>query len=332
MSDNNQGQAAPSQEAASQVADTAESQENQGQVEGSSQEASGDVQANAEATLSDPAASKKEKEVAKKMLKKLKYKYNGKEVEEDLPFEIPDDEASAEYMKKHLQMSKLASSKASETAQMQKDLANFFEQLKKNPRKVLQDPNINVDMKKMINEMIQEEIDNSSKSPELLAKEKLEQELKSLKEEREQEKEEQRQRELSHLQEIEYQRYDTLMTEALEKHPDLPKSNYVVKKMADYMIEGLKRGIDLTPEDIVPIVKQELQDDLREMFSKMPEDIVEGIVGKETVNKLRKKNLAKAKANPPASSAKSGIDVGITKKSEEKPAQKISMKDFFKSV
>jgi len=330
MSEINTGSAAPIAEAAPQADSSSESIETEGQVQASSSEgASEEVAADAKDTLADPNATKKEKEVAKKTLKKLKIKFNGKEIEEDLPFEIPDDEASVEYMKKQLQMSKMASSKSSEKAQLEKELQAFFQELKKNPRKVLADPNIGVDLKKMVAEMIEEEISNSQKTPEQIEREKLETELRTLKEEREAAKEEQRQKELAHLQEVEMQRYDNMMTDALAKHQDLPKSPYIVKKMADYMLLGLQNGVELTAEDVIPLVREEMQDDLKQMFAVMPEDVIESIVGKETINKIRKKNIAKAKAVPPAPAAKNGIDTGVTAKTEAKPAKKQSFRDFF---
>jgi hypothetical protein len=332
MSENNTGTPSPIEAAAPQADSSSESQESEGQVEAGSQDgASEEVAADAADTLADPKATKKEKEVAKKMLKKLKIKFNGKEIEEDLPFEIPDDEASVDYMRKQLQMSKMASSKSSEKAQLEKELQAFFQELKKNPRKVLSDPNIGVDMKKIVAEMIEEEISNSQKTPEQIEREKLENELRTLKEEREAAKEEQRQKELAHLQEVEMQRYDNMMTDALAKHTDLPKSPYIVKKMADYMLLGLQNDVELTAEDVIPLVREEMQDDLKQMFAVMPEDVIESIVGKETINKIRKKNIAKAKAGPvPATpAAKNGIDTGVSAKSEKAPAKKQSFRDFF---
>ncbi len=159
----------------------------------------------------------------------------------------------------------------------------------------------------------------------------LSEEITKLKEEREASKEEQRQKELAHLQEVEFQRYDNMMTDALGKHQDLPKSPYIVKKMADYMLLGLQNGVELTAEDVIPLVREEMQDDLKQMFAVMPEDVIESIVGKETINKIRKKNIAKAKAGPvPATpAAKNGIDTGVTTKSEKAPAKKQSFRDFF---
>lgn len=301
-----------------------------------SSESSGEIQQSADGLATeadinaDPTLSKQEKVQAKKMLKELKIKFNGKDYMEQLPFEIPDDEASINYMRDTLQMKKLSQSKSQETANLQKEVTQFITELRKNPRKTLSDPRFGVDLKKIAAEMIEEEIENSKKSPEQIEKEKMSEELRAMKEEREKEKEEFKKREFERLQEQEYERYDMLMTKTLDSS-DLPKSPYVVKKMADYLLLGLTNGIDITPEDVLPLVREEIQNDLKEMFAAMPEDIVESFIGKDNFNRVRKKQLSKAKQAQaaPKSLNKQVVDTG-SKTSEKKTKEtKQNMRTFF---
>lgn len=253
--------------------------------------------------------------------KKFKLKVDNKDIEEE--FDL-DDEAA---LTKHFQMSKVAQKRMSESAQLQKEVEAFVDELKKNPRKILSDPNIGIDIKKLAAEIIEAEIENSKKSPEQLQIEKYQAELAEIKAEREREAEEVKTRELTAMQERYVQDYDMKMTQALEKHTDLPKSPYVVKKMADYLLLGLKEGMDIQPDDVVELVREEMRNDLKEMFAVLPEDVIEQLVGKDKIANLRKKNLAKAKAPATPSQVK---DTG---RSGEKPAtqaQKQSFKDFFK--
>lgn len=284
------------------------------------------------ANLAEKAATgtPSEKAQAKKMLKTLKIKYNGREYDEALPFEIPDDPESVEYMRGKLQMDKMARGKAQEYSNLEKEVRAFVEELRKNPKKALSDPSIGIDMKNLAKEIIEEEIANSQKSPEQLAKEKLEAELKALKEEREKEKEEMSKKELERLQEQEFERYDTLMTKALEGSK-LPKSPYVVKKMADYLMLGLQSGLDVTPEDVLPLVESEMQSDLKEMFAVMPDEVIEALVGKDVITRIRKKNIAKVKGGgqPPVPLKTAVKDIGG--KSQAKAIdKKQSFKEFFK--
>ncbi|NDC24780.1 MAG: hypothetical protein EB120_12555 [Proteobacteria bacterium] len=290
---------------------------------------SSSAEQSAQEVLSDPSASAAQKAEAKKTLKSLKIKFNGREYEEELPFEIPDDEDARDYMARHLQMSKLAQHKSQEEANLRKEVNSFIEQLRKNPRKILSDPNLGVDVKQLAAQIIEEEIENSQKSPEQLEKERIENELRELREQYEREKEESRTKEFERLQEIEFERYDNLMTKALESS-DLPKSPYVVKKMADYMLMALDAGVEVTPEDILPLVRDEIQDDLKQMFAVMPDEVVEKVIGKDVFNRIRKKNLAKAKTAP--TSVKSSVkDSGApqSQKQSSQPAPKQTFKDFF---
>lgn len=322
MSEQAQGAPAPSTEQSAPVENTTQ--------ELQSQELGG-LETGGEATtvegLKDQAenGTPKQQAQAKKMLKSLKIKFNGKEYDEELPFEIPDDEASVKYMREQLQRAKLSASKAQEYSSLEKQVSSFIEQLKKDPKKALANPAIGVDIKKLAQEIIEEEIENAAKTPEQLEREKLENELKTMKEEREKEKEEARQKEFERIQEQEYERYDQAMSKALEGSK-LPKSPYVIKKMADYMLMGLQEGMDLQPEDVIPIVEQEMQNDLKEMFAAMPDDVIEAIVGKDVFNRVRKKNIAKAKNQPPVPVKAAVKDVAAEPKKENKPKQ--TFKDF----
>lgn len=264
------------------------------------------------------------KEVEKK-LKKLKLKVDGQEFEEE--FDPNDDE----YMTRQLQMAKAGQKRMGEHAQLQKEVKAFIDALKKDPRRVLSDPTIGVDVKKFAAQILEEEIENSKKSPEQLEKEQLEKELKALKEEREREKEENQQKDFQRLQDQAYERYDISISNAIEKS-DLPKSPYVVNKIADILLLGLKNGLDVSAEDAMSIVHDDITNDIKQMFSAMPEEVIEKIVGKDIINKIRKKSIAKAKSsgNVPTPLKSSIKDVGAVKKEAKKEdAPKKNFKQFF---
>jgi hypothetical protein len=283
------------------------------------------TQETAEAQVQTQAEAKAEA----KRLNKLRLKVDGRELEEELPFEIDEDPEIVEYLTKNLQMSKAAQKRMAEYAEYQKQVNALVDKLRKNPRAVLSDPSIGIDLKQLAAEIIEEEIANSQKSPEQLEKEKLERELQALRDEREREKSDFQRKEFERLQEVEFERYDSLMTKALETS-DLPKSPYVVKKMAEYMLLGLNEGIELTPEDVIPLVRDEIQSDISDMFAAMPEDVVEKLIGKDTLGRIRKKNLSKAKGAPPVP-VKSAVKDSGTKapKADQGPSKAKNFKDFF---
>lgn len=292
------------------------------------QEAGSDEGEGSEPVKTDSDASNEAKEAVAeiKRLKKLKIKFGGKEMEEDLPFEIPDDPKAIEYMQKQLQMAKLGTTSAERYSQLEKEVISFVEELRKNPRKALANPRIGVDVKKLAAEILEEEINNSSKTPEQLEKERMEAELREIKEEREREKEEFRQKELERMQEQEFQRYDMLMDKAFND-AKLPKNPYMVKRMADYLILGLQAGRKLDPADVLPLVQEEMMGDLKSMFETMPAESLKEFMGKDTLDKIRKHNVAQVKKAPvPVKAAVKDVgQKGEAKKDEKKQ----TFKDFF---
>jgi len=283
---------------------------------------SGSTQEQSQQSSQESIAAAK-KEAAR--LRSLKLKVDGREFEEELPFEIPDDPEAVEYMTRQLQMSRMSSKRAQEYAQLEKEIRQLITEGTKNPRKLLKE--LNIDERELAKQIIEQEIENAQKSPEQLEKERIAEELRMLKEEREKEKQDFERKEFERLQEQAYERYDNQMTVALEKS-DLPKEPYVVKKIADYMLAALNEGYDVSPDDVIPLVKEELKKDLQSLVGAMPDEALEQFLGKERLNSFRKKNLAKAKEAANVSAAKAIKDTG-SKTSAKEPAKKLSYKDFF---
>ena len=294
---------------------------------GGSVESSESAESNAQAldAAADDSNESEELTAAEvKKIKKLKLKFNGKEIEEDLPFEI--DEAHADWLAKQRQKAMLADHKANEYSQLEREIGAFIQELRKNPKKALSNPAIGLDIKQFAAEILQEEIEQAQKTPEQIKEEALQRELEELKAERAREKEEMNARELERLTEREYERYDNLMSSAIESS-DLPKSPYVVKKMTEYLMMGIENGIDVEPKDVIPLIREEIQNDIQEMFQVMPAEVIEQILGKSNIEKLRKKRVANAKAPIPVKA--SVKDVGAQKKEEKKEEKKQTLRDFF---
>lgn len=322
MSDNITQSAAPAASTAASVEATSQTNTETSQESIEGQESENNA---LEATDSSKEAEKVKKEVEKevKRIKKYKLKVDGKEFDEEI--NLDDDED----LTRRLQLGKMGQKRAQEKAELETQIEAFVKALKENPMAVLGDKSLGVDVNKMVEDYINEQIENSKKSPEQLEREKLEKELKTMKDEREKEKKDQESRELQRLQAQEYERYDILMSQALEKS-DLPKTPYVVKKMADYMLLGLQNGYEVTPDDILPLVREEMHSEINEMFQAMPEEVIEKLLGDGVLNKLRKRRVAKAQ-NPPQATTKSKVqDAGKPAEKSKAGDDKQSYKDFFK--
>lgn len=280
----------------------------------------------AEAQPQTPAEAKaEEKKVVAELKRKLKLKVDGREFEEEV------DLGNEEYLREQLQLAKVARKRMSEYSSLEKQVDMLFDKLKdpKALREVLTHPDIGHDLKKLAAEIIEEEIENSKKTPEQLRAEKAEAELKRIMDEREKEKQEARQREIQMLEEKAFEQYNASMDRAIQK-ANLPDSPYVVRKLADYMMEAVRNGIDVSPEDVIGLVNDDITRDIQELFKVAPVELIEKLVGKDKLKEVRKKSIAAAK-DPAIAAAISGKKIpDVAKASEEpKPSEKKTIKQLF---
>lgn len=273
-----------------------------------------------------PAAKAAPKKEAAKASAKKKYQLKVDGREEELELDLDNEEE----IKKHLQLSKAAQKRMQEMAEYKKNVAAFFDTLKNDPLKVLTDPNLGLDMKRIAEMVVNNEVEELKKSPEQREKEKLQRELEAIKKQHEDEKKARAEAEFARIQEQEAVRLDNEITSALDTS-GLPKSAYTVKKMAEYMMLALQNNIDLSAKDVVPLLKKQTLAEVREMIGLLPEDMLEDFIGKENISRVRKRSLAKLKETPKTVNdvKPAGNDV---KKVEEKAKPKIEMKDWLKSV
>lgn len=286
-----------------------------------SQELQGDVQQNLQNSV------QKSPETPKSNKRQLKLKVDGQEIVEELDLD------NEQELVRQLQLAKMSQKRAQEAADLRKRMdaiGEYLEQAKGDKKKLRAlIKELGADEKELAAAIIEEEIANSQKTPEQIAKEKLEEELRELKDQRKREKEEWEASERERLYAQEAERYDLLVSEAISSS-DLPKSPYVVKKMADYMLLGLENGVDVHPNDVINLVREEIQEDIQQMFAAMPEEVIEKIIGKDVLGKIRKRNVAKAKqvGQPPVPVKSAVKDVGA-KKTENKSQDKKTFKQFF---
>lgn len=270
-----------------------------------------------------PVTENKSKEEPKKGNKKtLKLKVDGQELEETLDL---DDEDS---LRKHLQLSKAAQKRMQEYADLRKQVEEFVEFARKDPRALLKE--VGYDPEKFAEELMNERIENSRKSPEQLEKERLVKELEQLKKERETEKSAREKAEYERLKNEEAQKLDDMMSQALTSG-GLPKSAATVKRMADYMLIAAQNNVDLEPSDLIPLLKKELQDDLKDLFSASPDELVEELVSKERIANIRRSQLAKAKQQAQTQTANQVKSAGVAKSSEKAAPKKMTVRDWLRS-
>ena len=235
-------------------------------------------------------AEAKKAEVAA-LKKKFDLKVNGKS--KAVEIDLGDDKGLQELMQKAY----AADERFQESANMKKDVALLVKTLKENPLAILTHPNIGVDIKKLAEQVINQEIEDMQKSPEQRKLEQLEKELKTEREEREKIAEQARQAEIARHQEEQFRQIDDEITDAIAS-TDLPKVPYVVKRVSDAMISAFEMGYrDVSVKDIMPIVEKQLKEEMGQWFDSSKEDALESLLGKN-LERIRKKRVAAQKALP----------------------------------
>lgn len=306
------------------ASDSIESQE-VSQSEGSSgaeeASASGSSEqvAELEAAAKDPSLSKAEKKEIQRQLKKFQIKVDGKT--EDVELDLSNEEE----LKKHLSLSKAAQKRMQESAALKKDIETFIQMLKTNPKKVLADPNIGVDLKEFASSILQEQLEEEKKTPEQKRIEELERKLQEELEAKEKEKQEREAEEYQKMQAEAERKYEEGFTRALEVS-GLEKSPYTVSKMVDIMKNALELGYDPTPEQVAQILRARVEADVKSLFASSNEDILDALLGDDAFSKIQKRRLAKSRA---AAKVATAIPKVASEDESKKEVKKLSAKDFF---
>ena len=261
---------------------------------------------------------------ANQLKKKLKLKVDGQEIEEEVDF---NDE---EGLKKHLQKSKAFDKRLKEFSTYKSQVEQMLEMLQNDPEALLEKMGINVD--ELSEKRLTKKIEELKKSPEQIEREKMEKELEDLRKEKKRAEEERSKAELEKMRNEQAQQIETDISSALDDAKSiLPKKNpLVMQRIAQTMLMAMQNGYpEVTAKDVIPLVEKQWKNELNEFFSVVPEEVLEQLVGKNNLDRHRKKRIA-AKPKVQTTTANQIVkDTG--KKSEEKPAEKVSYKDFFKN-
>jgi hypothetical protein len=261
-----------------------------------------------------------------KKLKKLMLKVDGQDIEENLPFDIDDKPEIVEYLKKQLQLAKVSQKRMAQTSTLEKEIGALLTALKENPEEVLSDPNLGVDIEALARRVIEKKIEQSKKTPEQLEQEKVQARLKELEEKLKAKEDEIKGKERQQLEEKMFTEYNNSIDSAL-KEANLPVNRYMKGKVADYMLLGVKNGVDVKPADVLALVKKDIQAELQEMFNVMPSETVGQLIGKDTIKKFQPKPPAKKPISTPASATKV-VDAGGKKAEEPQKKSKENLGNF----
>lgn len=270
-----------------------------------------------------PEEAAKVQEEQRKALgkKRVPLKVNGRDMEYEV--DLDNDEELAKYLQKAM----AADEKFQEAASIRKQMQQFVNALKSDPLSILSHPELGINIKDLAERVINNELEDLQKSPEQKRLEQLERDLKDREDKLKTVEEQKRAAELARLEEQAFQELDRDIDEAL-KSTSLPKSAYVMKRIADTLINANELGYtEISVKEIMPYVEQMMEQELQEMFGRMPEEVIERLMG-QNLDRVRRSKIAKAKKVAPSVQETAAATKGAVK--EETPAKKIRHKDFFK--
>lgn len=276
---------------------------------------------------SKDATAAEKKEAVAELKRRMKFKVNGREVEKEI--DLSDEDALQELLQKGF----AADERFQSASAIEKRMREFAALMQQDPIEALiaagHDPD------KLTEAYMKKRVEELSKSPEQLKLEQLQKEIEKERKERQRLEEEKLTVEQQKV-EAEYSRQlDEEITDALTKS-ELPKSAYVVKRIAENLMIGIEQGNeDISVQDVLPLVERQIREEIRQMLDVMPEEVIERFLGEGVTGKLRKRRLAQAKATKTPEGASAIKSTGQTEinKTKEKQAEAKPVKaaDFFKN-
>ena len=253
------------------------------------------------------------------LIETFKIKVNGEERDVTLDWNNKED------IVRRLQMAEAGQGAMQRSAEMERNYEREIQGLMDNPWEALAELGFDVD--ELAEQRIQDRINQLQKSPEQVAAEARDTELEEL---RQRLKNEEQQRESFEFQKLQQEAevdLDNQITDALSSTTELPKSPYVVKRVADAMLMAMENGRDdVTAKDVLPWVEKEINEEMQELMSAMPDKLLEKYLGNKTIDRLRQGRLSKMKTQPVGKMRETGKAAPV----ENKPKRNIKLNDWLR--
>lgn len=266
-------------------------------------------------------------EQAREAIRKLTLKVDGKEIEEELPFDATPE--MVEYLQKKLQLAAVSQKRMQEKAEMEKlaksresemeaflnnlrdeeVLASVLQQLGHNPKELSYN---------MLSKILDAEDAENALTPEQKQIRELETQLAKITEAEEKAKAEKAAAEQRILEDKYAQDFDRDLNAAIDKF-GLPSTPHIIREMSNLMRIALSNGLDASFEEVGQLVKEQNDLHVREVLKGLDAETLMGILQDNQLNDIVLKRAPKPKKEvpPTANSIKEGGEVA---KKDEKPS------------
>ena len=230
---------------------------------------------------------------------------------DDTELEVDEEELLRGYTH-----NKAADAKMRQAAEVRKQAEQFIEMVKRDPSLLLKHPELGINYQQWIEEAHAQLMEEAMLPPEEKERRDMRSRLTQLEEEKRQYENERQAAELERLTEQYQQEYDKQFTEALQTS-GMPKNNWTVARMAYYVQAAQEAGFDdVNAKDIVPLVREDYQNEIREMFGQSNDDTILDILGDKGVERAVSAHLKKVNGGTDKPNAKG---VAKNKPSSSKP-------------
>lgn len=220
------------------------------------------------------------------VVKKFKVKVDGQESE------VEESELIAGY-----QTRKASAKHMEEAAAMRKQSEQFIAMLKKDPIKILSHPALGHDLRKLAEEYLGGVLEDELLDPTARELKQLKRQMQEAEEKTKAEKEDADGRIQEELRGRYTEHYNTAILKVLETS-GLPKTSDTVKRMAYYLHQGLVHRMDLKPEDVVDLVREDYLITIKDLLGSAEAEKLVELLGADVVKKVRKVEVEKIKNNP----------------------------------
>lgn len=297
-----------------------------------------DVVEGDEVTEANSVATDEVAKEASELLRKLSLKVDGEEIEEELPFDLSPEHQ--EWMVKQLQLAKMANKRAQEAAEIkkqsqsaEKDINEFFDLLKENPADMLE--KLGVDVKGFAEKVVDGEFEKMQMTEEERKIQELTEQLEAIKKKEEAAKKLAEEKELQALTQKFQMEFEQDLMGALNESA-LPKNPEIIKRTTSLMRIALQNKIPLKFKDIIPVVQNDIKNELSALLGHFPLDVIEKLLSDEKIGELSKRRrkakeaVKKTQEAPPT--ANDIKDTGESSKQSKPKGRTKSARDFFKNL
>lgn len=269
--------------------------------------------------LKEPAAPPATPPVQATAEKPYVLKVNGKDVTMSL------DEVLAAAQK-----AEAANQRFQEGHKMKVQAGQFMHLLQTNPMAIFDNPNMPWKFKELAQQYLLKEIEREGMTPEQRELEDTRAKLKAAEDEKRDGVERQAQEREAALVKHYNDAYEKDIISALADG-SLPKTRGTVRRISYYLAEGLKRGVELKAADVVPLVREDYEREMKEILQATDGDNITKILGDPILQKIREAELKRLNGGgtpPPPAAPKTPATVHGGKK----PTVKVSKDEWRKQM